>query len=279
MAHFYTPTGEARHFVPKKTGGGNRPTTIADARKERLLPSATTVIRIVDKPALSTWKLQQVAKAAFNHQFHATGPPLTEKEYVDKMVLDSEEHMLKASDFGTKLHSRLEQLVSPDGTELPPSPECDAAFSAVRDWLMSRVDEVIYAEKHVIGDAGGISLGYAGKFDLLAKIDGKRTVVDFKTRTPYVLKSGNKLRPYWDSDCVQLAAYSTAIAQGFGTAYPPPRGMSLIVASDGSPLLLEHAWPEVEMLNGLKLFTSLLTSWCLLNDYYPPAPTKLGIVL
>ena len=274
MSHFYTSTGVARHFVPKKGGAGNRPTTIADARKEALLPSATTIIRLMEKPALSTWKLQQVAKAAWNHQFHATGPALTEKEYIDKMVLDSEESMLTASDFGTKLHARLEQLVAPDGTVIAPAPETDPAFEAVKEWLMRRVDDVIYAEKHVLGALGG--LGYAGKFDLFARVNGQRVVIDFKTRTPYVLKSGPKLRPYWDSDCVQLAAYAHAIELA-DPAQRAPGGISLIVASDGSPLLLENAWSEDDMRRGLNLFESLLTAWSLTNDYYPPIPTTYGV--
>ena len=48
----------------KKDGEGTRATTLADARKLGLLPSVTSIIGVLDKPALSNWKMDRAALAA-----------------------------------------------------------------------------------------------------------------------------------------------------------------------------------------------------------------------
>src|SRR4026207_2033828 len=63
--HWYDPiAGEPRHFIQKKDGSGTRPSTIADARKNNWLPSVTTVLKVLAKPALTEWLCRNAATAA-----------------------------------------------------------------------------------------------------------------------------------------------------------------------------------------------------------------------
>ena len=62
-SHWYdSATGEPRHEIPKAKGDGMRKPTIADARKLKLLPSVTSILKVIDKPALTTWKIEQACR-------------------------------------------------------------------------------------------------------------------------------------------------------------------------------------------------------------------------
>ena len=65
-AHWYTRDGEPMHTVPyaDKKRKDRKPTTLADARKLGLLPSVTTVLKVVAKPGLESWKLEQAIMAS-----------------------------------------------------------------------------------------------------------------------------------------------------------------------------------------------------------------------
>ena len=54
-AHWYSRTGEPMHRIVKADGSGDRATTINDAKRLKLLPSVTSIIGILVKPALETW--------------------------------------------------------------------------------------------------------------------------------------------------------------------------------------------------------------------------------
>ena len=84
-AHWYTADGIAAHRQPKKSGEGDRPTDIRDARRLGLFPSVTSILGTMAKPQLDSWKLDQVAYAA------AASPKQSEEseDYYAKRISDA----------------------------------------------------------------------------------------------------------------------------------------------------------------------------------------------
>src|SRR5690348_5070970 len=66
MSHYYELTNAGvipRHFVDVASRPGElRPTTIRDAKKFGWTPSVTTILNLLDKPALTDWKIQEHIK-------------------------------------------------------------------------------------------------------------------------------------------------------------------------------------------------------------------------
>ena len=60
--HWYTAEGAPLHRM-EAADGEFRNTTLRDARKLGLLPSVTSILGCIDKPALGDWRLRQVVDA------------------------------------------------------------------------------------------------------------------------------------------------------------------------------------------------------------------------
>ncbi len=111
MGHFYEVVDgicEPRYFVPNKSKGGNRPTTVTDARKGGYLPSPTTVLAILAKPSLLDWIIKTAVHAV------VTSPDRDGENLDAKIarVLDDEkqheEERDAAADLGTQIHDALQ---------------------------------------------------------------------------------------------------------------------------------------------------------------------------
>jgi len=65
--HWYEQDGTPAYTQIIKTGknkGKERPTTLRDAKKFNLVPSVTTILGVLDKPALNHWKLKRAVAEA-----------------------------------------------------------------------------------------------------------------------------------------------------------------------------------------------------------------------
>ena len=63
-SHWYRADGVACHTMPKANGDGERITTIKDAKAQKLLPSVTNILGVLDKPALTSWKIERHLETA-----------------------------------------------------------------------------------------------------------------------------------------------------------------------------------------------------------------------
>jgi hypothetical protein len=82
--HWYTKDGVPAYTTIGKTG--ERPTTLRDAKKIGLLPSVTTIINIMSKAGLDTWKQQQVLLAALTLPREPNEP---EADWLKRVMQDS----------------------------------------------------------------------------------------------------------------------------------------------------------------------------------------------
>jgi precorrin-2 methylase len=102
--HWYDREGKPAYTVKAKDGT-DRPTTLRDARKLNLVPSVTSIIKCAAAPGLQIWMQQQVLLAAL------TLPKVageSEKEYLDRIITDSQEQARKARERGTAIHAAIQ---------------------------------------------------------------------------------------------------------------------------------------------------------------------------
>jgi len=195
-SHWYKLDGSPCHSVARKDGSGNRNTTIADARKLKLVPSVTNILGVVAKPGLDKWKLAQVALAAFNSPPDGKESP---DYYKDRIIEAAFEQVTAAADLGSGIHDSLEAIL--DGR--PVDEEMRVYVEPCMTWKLEH--GLTFEEREVV--LVNSEVGYAGRCDVLAKgRKGQLVVLDYKTRKS---EAGKPMTPY-DGQGAQLAAYAVA---------------------------------------------------------------------
>ena len=177
--------------MPRVKGGGDRPTTVGDARKLGLLPSVTTILRVLNAPALNAWKIEQAVLSVL------TAPRLeneTTDDFVARvMATEMDEEAKVARQLGTDIHDAISTALGPNG----PVPEHLAPYVLPVLAFLNDYGRVSVVEQVVIGD------GYAGRVDCITTSQSI-TVWDFK--------SAKKLPPEsWTEHRLQLAAYAKTL--------------------------------------------------------------------
>jgi len=213
------PPGTPVYTVPKKDGSGPRNTTIADARKLNLVPSVTTVCKILDKPALAIWLQNQAITSALKL---TREPDEDEATFRSRILADSKELGREAADRGTACHGAIERYIqgqSVDPEWMPHVQSTETALKAIGIDLMSGTAERSFSHPD----------GFGGKIDLC----GADWIVDFKTKAD--LKDDTK-KLAWDEHLLQLASYSYGLGQ-------PPRSRLINVfigVDDAKAVCVEH---------------------------------------
>lgn len=198
MSHFYCPiTGEPMHFVPKKDGSGNRPTHVGDARKLGLVPGPSTVLKILDKPALTQWKVMQGVMAVLTAKRNDSEDLDSFVTRVLDVECQQEEEAQVARDLGTDIHSAIELCLNGQQFDYALTPYVAPVVDAVM-----KLGRVVSTEKILIGK------GYGGKTDCIVENDEAVAVVDFKTCKTLPTKDA------WPEAKMQCAAYLEALPSG-----------------------------------------------------------------
>ena len=104
--HWYRAEDGTPQYTVKAKDGSDRPTTLRDARIMNLVPSVTTVMKIIAKPGLDVWKNEQLLLAAMTLP---RKPEETEKEFITRIVADSKETGKQAAEKGTRIHESIER--------------------------------------------------------------------------------------------------------------------------------------------------------------------------
>jgi hypothetical protein len=220
----------------------------------RELPSVTTVLDVIAKPALGPW----YAKEERRH-FEAamlevlSRPGARDPDYVLAAVAEAvsgvkaaDREKQRAATIGTAVHAGIEwhlrRLLCEDAGPEPRLPDSAAwAVESWRDWAASVALEPLAIERTVYC----VECGYAGTLDLYAKVKGILSVLDWKTG-----------RAIYPEAFLQNVAYRHA-AQRLGM----PAAQGLIVRLP--KLLDDPAWevmPVPETL-GLPDFLAALRLW------------------
>ena len=193
--HWYTRDAAPKHMVPMAKGG-MRATTLRDARKFGLVPSVTSIFKILAKPGLERYKHMQLLMASENNprQEHET-----DGEWMKRVQGFADEDVSQAALLGSKIHDALDK--SFDGQECP----ADLAqyVEPALKWLDDKA--IVMGEREIVVVKN--SEGFAGRVDAIAQgKGGTNFVLDFKTRRT---KPGQAILPY-DGQAAQTAAYAAA---------------------------------------------------------------------
>lgn len=200
-------------MIPRRDTPGGRFYTVGGQQ----YPSVTTILSAIAKPALIAWsanveRAAVTAAAADLYEAHltATAPVLpTRAAYLATLTARlgreraHQKALTKAGDIGSQIHKLCEYTMrTAIGAAPGPQPVvCGAAHIAHRafeEWARSvslkpvLIERTVYSETH----------GYAGTMDLLARVDGVLTLIDFK--------SGRSVYP---ESFLQAAAYSVALEE------------------------------------------------------------------
>jgi len=224
--------------------GGQRNTTLRDARTMNLVPSVTTVLNIAAKPALLAWMQQQVLYAALTLPRRPDEP---EKEYIDRIINDSKEQGRSAADAGTDIHASIQGFYEGQSTGKH-SEMVTACTQAIDNWAGPRtwISERAFAHE----------AGFGGKCDLYSQADGG-FVADIKTKE---FTDPDKIGGY-DEHLMQLAAYRV------GLGVPNARCANVFVSRNVPGLVVVKEWPLEQLDTGWAMFMHLLSFWQLKNDH------------
>lgn len=165
----------------------------------------TTVTSIISKPALMLWPLREAI----------TYLETNSKRKIDKILLDEayNAHKVKSQkgkDAGTVGHALVEALLLDKEYKVPPeqAEEAKSVKEAFSKWREDFAPEPIYTEQKFYS----LTHNFAGTCDLVAKIGGKLTVIDYKTTNPsYYNPDG-----IYGENFAQLGAYMLGLEEMLG---------------------------------------------------------------
>lgn len=148
-----------------------------------LVPGVTTILGLRAKPALVEWAFR-IGKENPNLN--------TVREYVDDLA-----------DIGTCAHYILDcylRNLLPDFGDFSPNvvEAAQIPVSKYHEWARGKKIELIYADLEMVSDTHR----FGGKLDVFASVDGKRTVIDFKTGKNIYLEA-----------VIQVAAYAELLKE------------------------------------------------------------------
>lgn len=261
-AHWYDANGCPHHTITD-ANGKKRNTTLRDARKMSLYPSVSAITKMIPNPSLERWKQEQIIEAAIDARFNQS---FKDDEYARYVMNQSRRKMVDARAFGSLFHEAVE-VIAKTGFMT------DDRFDPVRNhvieyirWARDTNLSVIKSEFTAVNP----SIGYAGQVDMLARCEGKVTLIDFKSQNittqngvPPTIKDVNVYKSW----AMQLAAYWHADWEGKPKRRPVI--MSVIVSSVSPCYPIVKRWSTEEIDEAWALFKTCNRLWQQVKRYNP----------
>ena len=248
-SHWYSRDGIPAYTMLKKDGG-ERSTTLRDARKHGLLPSVTTIFAIMAKPGLDKWKLSKAVEAAMTVD-RDQGEP--QDRYIDRVIERSRKEVRDAADLGTRIHDAIDAAF--DGVE--PADDLKPYVEPTMKYLSSLGLSDIQREDVVVNAAHG----YAGRVDLLARFGNSNIVIDFKTRKT---TEGQQVTPY-EFQAMQIAAYGMAAFGSLEFTY----GANVYISTTEPGRVELSSYNPEKLQTEFEAFKSMCAIWRYLKNYDP----------
>lgn len=158
--------------------------------QDRFVPGTTSITRILDKPALLPWAAKQVASYVekeltnrLEKEGKASVIPITKAE-IKRLAEEAKgaprRFVDDASDVGSQVHDYANRMFKGEYIgDLPESVDWRVrnGVNAIREWVTHNDVTPLGAEQIVFSR----KWYYAGTYDLLATINGRLALIDFKT--------------------------------------------------------------------------------------------------
>lgn len=239
-AHWYAPDATPCYEIIGKTTGRPRPVNIKDAREQGLVPSVTSILQLLAKPGLESWKQEMIVLAIATTP-QKPGEPID--EFVRRVVqVEKQQDQIgaQARELGTKIHDAIEfalnEMSTPDDTDIYVEPvlaEC------------AKLGKVLWTEKIMVGN------GYAGRWDACFGQGRLKTIVDFKTSGTIPKKSYTEHRMQLAAAAAILGSLTTRTMNIYISTKEPGK----VVAIENPPWLpdfeaFEHLVKLWQYING-----------------------------
>lgn len=246
-SHWYFQDGTPCFNVPNKSKGGERPATLRDAKSLNLLPSPTSITKILHREALVNWQIEQAVLATQTS-------PRRENEALDDFIervlhIDREQDQERdaAALRGRAIHLALQQAIVGAWYD---EQWVDYVKPAV-ELLLNPIGRPVATEKIIVN----LNDGYAGMTDLILENDREVWVIDHKSCKRIPDKPYNENR-------LQLAAY----AGGLGNTGEKVIRCANLYISTTEPGKLYFSEVE-DWRNDFSRFKLLVQYWRLTNNF------------
>lgn len=254
-SHYYTTDPATGAWLPLYTEA--KSFTLREARKmandgQVAVPSVTTYFKVLNKPQLVRWQVEQAAREGVN-----AGEVLVRGGYPDAdtaieyAVRAAANTNLDAMQLGTRIHKAIEEAVAGNAYDADLDPYVIPALQ-VRDTLGR--------DRNPEECMGSLKYGYAGRCDDYGMAD--MAIIDYKSR-----KAKGKKVPSHETDPMQLAAYGFA---KWGNAFFKHGSGHIIGISTSNPGdVTLHSWTGPELVPAFEAFLALTTTWRYINKFDP----------
>jgi hypothetical protein len=243
--HWYAKDGSPA-YTTIGANGNERATTLRDARKLGLLPSVTTIIGLLSKAGLDTWKQQQVLLSALTLPRLDNEP---EQEWLSRVMQDSKETGRKAAERGEYIHAIIQSFY--EGAYFPEPP---AYLKTVEQTIDAHFGGRLWASERSFAHPDG----FGGKCDLASQADAvsgwNGAVVDFKTKDAPL----DKAEVYFEH-IMQLAAYRQGLSM-------PKAGAAICFVNGTTSEVKLVAVSEEDLQKGWECFSCLLSFYKIRNN-------------
>lgn len=236
--HWYDREGKPCYTIVGKNGN-LRNTTLRDAKKELYVPSVTEVMKVLAKPGLERWKLEQVKLAAL------TLPQIASESLDDfskRIDQDASAQMIEARDLGTEIHGCIERyfLAQPVG-----------GHYLIIEKLSTALEKEFGGQEWRAENSFTSRLGFGGKIDLYSD----NWIIDYKTKD--FTEADMKKKFSYDEHLLQLSAYKTGLNL-------PDAGIANVFISRTVPGLIKVEKHKKDFSNR---FIALLLYWQAAKNY------------
>ena len=218
-AHWYTKAGTARYDA-----------NVTVARKEGLVPSVTTILKLLAKPGLDTWKMQQHIAATLNTVWQEDE---TQEQWLENIVAECDRARGEAAQLGTEVHDLIEAWMRFEDLNFDGlNPVAIQAFLAAQEVLKEYRVEDAHREQMVIGAVDGCY--YGGRVDYY----NDEVLLDYKTQ--FVKK---RRVNYYDEWPMQLGGYRDALV------FPKRKVGSVVISTNPSDIFAKIRWWKPEKID------------------------------
>jgi hypothetical protein len=263
MAHYYSADGTLVAEVDNASKPGEkRPTDLRDARKLGLYPSVTTMMAIMNKPALNDWKVRKALQEFLDQVRVGIQHIGDDRAVISTIIKQSEAYGNWAAEFGTEVHkgmqrgfAGMEHLFQMEGTR--------EVTEGLRDYMQHNGYETQHFERTMVSP----QYGCAGTVDWLGLHWGVPAIVDFKTQDFTLGPRGGYVGLNWyDEYPIQLAAYDTMLMVIEGRTERLKR-ISLVASRTDPGLVVPKEYTEEDRERYDEAWFRLLSLWKLLRRY------------
>ncbi|MDI6820954.1 MAG: PD-(D/E)XK nuclease family protein [Patescibacteria group bacterium] len=191
----------------------------------KLLTGVTTILGILDKPFLKWWTVKLMYETLLPKLQDVQG--ITKKEWDDILTEAKKAHTIKTKEgasIGKEAHNWIETYIKAkiENTVAPASPQDEKVYSSVQAFLKWEAEHKIEWLASEIPLASVIHT-FAGTVDAVAIVDGKLSIIDFKT--------SNQMS---DAYGLQTAAYCILLNENLEGEERPEQRIIVRIPKDGS---------------------------------------------